>query len=176
MEVHATEPTTTPAPRQHVGVSANVVRAEFLDRSMEATARNLEQFDPSPEIDSHLEWAIAHIQAGRSKQAIAAIRAAIDSNRLEGTESRAISHTADQLCADLERMVVGQALGIKSLCRQLRPVLRAIDTGTPAECADALLRWREIHGSVPCAELTRPGVRRELGVKLCRVLDRLVSA
>lgn len=175
METHGGEPTSVAGSRRHVGVTAAMVRARFLHPSMEATARNLEQFDPSPECDSLLEWAIVHIQAGRREQAIATIETAIRSNELEGDESRSISSTADQLCADLERMMVAQTLGIKALCRQLRPILKAIEHGLPHEVSAAIVEWREVHQTVPTVELSRPGVRRELGVKLSAVMDRLLT-
>lgn len=176
MVVHVAEPTAARESRQHVGVSSTVIRTEVLHRSMEATARNLEQWNPSPEIDSHLERALRDLLTGKPRVAVAAhILAAVHSNHLEGEQNLQINGTADRLVEDLERIVIGQRLGIKALCRKLRPILRGFDAGSPAEAADALGHWRDLRRSVPTAELTRPGVRRELGVKLSRVMDRLLG-
>jgi len=72
-------------------------------------------------------------------------------------------------------MVVGEAMGIKALCRRLRPILKAIDTGHPSRKSTAIVQWREIHGRIPAVELARPGVRRELGVRLSAVMDQLLD-
>lgn len=177
MVVHDTaEPTAGKPSRPQVGVSAQTVRTEFLWPAMEATCHNRDQWNPSPEIDSHFERALHALLTGKSRVVVAAhMLAGIQSNHLEGEQVRTVSGAADLLAADLERIVVGHALGIKALCRKLRPILKAIDAGTPAEQAEALSGWRDIHRLVPCAELTRPGVRRELGKQLSAVMDRLLQ-
>lgn len=174
MEAHVSDPTTGGPSRQHVGITATVVKTEFLDRSMEATCWNLQQFNPSPEIDSDLERALEAIRAGDVKAAERWVLAAIDANHREGQQNLEISGAADQLACELERQVVGATVGIKALCRELRPVLKNVDGGSPAEAADAVLRFRALRARVPAAQLTSKGVRRELGKKLSAVLEGLL--
>ncbi len=142
---------------------------------MEATARNLVAVRSITGVRFASRVGDRSCPAGRGDQAITAIEAAIRSNQLEGDQSRSISGVADRLCADLERMVVGEAMGIKALCRRLRPILKAIDTGHPSRKSTAIVQWREIHGRIPAVELARPGVRRELGVRLSAVMDQLLD-
>lgn len=173
MRVHATEPTAERTPRQTVGVSAATVRTEFLDRSMEATALNLRQFDPSPEIDSDLERALEANSRGDKAAVRRWILAAIEANHLEGRENLAISGTADRLAADLENGAT-EAPGIKRLCRELRPILKTIMVGDPVDCAAAVREFRHIRVRVGVTQLAAPGVRRELGKKLSTVLEGLI--
>lgn len=172
MEAHATEPRTVPASRQPVGITATKIKAEFLDPSMEATCWNLRQFNPSPEIDSDLEFALKEIRARNFEQAERWVLAAIAANHREGQENLRINGAADQLAEELERRVIGAALGIKAICRRLRPILKAIDSGSPAEASEALMSFQVLRREVP--NLDSPGVRRELGKRLTSVLEGLL--
>ena len=172
MKAHVLEPTAVSASRHPVGITAAQVRADFLDRSMEATCWNLRQFDPSPEVDSDLEHALEANRAGDRKATERWILAAIDANHREGEQTLSISAAADELSADLERGMFRAGRGIKSLCGELRPILKAIDGGTPTESASALLRFRRLRTMEP--NLSSSGVKRELGKKLTAVLEGLV--
>jgi DNA-binding transcriptional ArsR family regulator len=154
-------------------VSASAVERAFLEPSMEARVHNLDQYDPSPGIDSQLERirALAHEFPPSSlrEKLLAEVDAAIISNVREGREVLGIAGSADQLVTDLRRIEHGpnsQALGAKAIARYLREPLALLSSpeGTPAgDLVHARQRLHDAIDAVPLLMLMSPAVEHELG-------------
>ena len=121
---HATE--TTPVPAAHNP-------ADFLDRqvhapSMEATCHNLDQHNPSPEIDSIFEFMGVEIEqlpdSPRKQRLSTLLIAAVESNRHEGNQHLAISGDVDQAITDLRRITAGGPAIKRPNVHQLTALLR----------------------------------------------------
>lgn len=165
-------------------VTATFVRKHFLDHSMESTAHNLDQFNPSPEVDSileHLDELADQLPICPVKRRMKAfIRSAIQSNLCEGSECRQISGVADRLVADLhdiETNGVHRALGPKAIARVLRKplqTLRTPDGRSARELADATAAVREVIRSVPRDQLLSDRVAHELAPRKAALLREMV--
>lgn len=181
-----TEATPTPALRNQGGpVTAAFVHRNFLDHSMEATAHNLDQFNPSPEVDSileHLGRLADQLPACPVKRRMKVfINSAIQSNLREGNETREVSAVADRLVADLhdiEANGVRRALGPKAIARALREPLQTLRTPegrAPRELAEATAAVRVVIRSVPRDQLLSDRVAHELAPRKAELLRGIVG-
>lgn len=168
------------------GLTSAVVRSEFLDRAMESTAHNLDQFNPSPETDSILELLRDTINTKifdlvLRQELMELVVAAIHSNRFEGIESQAIAAKADQVTTDLHRMEtagIKMAVSGKAVAARLRDPLKIVRTpaGRPAkEITDAHLSIKAAVAEIPAAQLTSRSARYELGAKNFRALESYLT-
>lgn len=173
-------------------VNSATVRDRILGPALEARARNLEQYDPSPEIDSLLEELRARVQmlaVRRDREALLAlIDEVIASNDLEGREELSVAGVADQLATDLAdyerngKHVPSDRLGCKAIARRLRDPLRLLADPAgrkPAEIVEASRVVRDTIKLVTQVQLLSPTVEHELGKKKFATLveiDRLVRS
>lgn len=129
MNGHGAEVTATQRPHK-------LPRPEFLDRkvlapSIEATCHNLDQHNPTPEVDSIFEFMGVEIEqlpdGPRKRRLSVLLVAAIESNSHEGDQHLAISGDIDQAITDLRRVATGgtivKAPNVHQLTALLRPPL-----------------------------------------------------
>lgn len=167
-------------------ISSTTIEQGVLHRSLEATAHNLFQYDPSPEIDSALErvksLAAALPPGVRRGMLLAELDATIASNLSERRQELAINGFADSLVTDLRRCEhdgaasVNLALTSKSIARRLRGPLSAL-LEKPA--GDVPSEWATVNRTireVPAVQLLGPGVRSQLGPRKYELLVSLVEA
>lgn len=154
-------------------LTAGTARTRLLDPAMEARARNLQQFDPSPAVDSLLErlraLALGFPPSSQREVLVALIDGAIESNILEGGEERLICGVADELVTHLrtaETSGVRRSLGARSIANRLRGPLALIASpaGAPAgELIGACRIVGELVTAIPPSQLLSRAVAHELG-------------
>lgn len=164
-------------------VSAAAIDHAFLAPGMEARAHNLDQFDPSPAVDSQLERIrelALRLPSGPEREALLAeVEAAIASNLSEGTAVLAINGTADQLVTDLrdgERNGLREVLGAKAIARHLRAALECHLHAAEQPATDLVAARETLRAAlaeIPRLMLLSPAVERELGREKFAVLRDL---
>lgn len=165
-------------------VTAAAIDRAFLAPGMDARARNLDQYDPSPGVDSQLERIRAlalRLPPGPEREAlISEVDATILSNSLEGTEILGINGDADRLVTDLRRIERNsdqQALCAKAIARHLREPLRSLvsDSSSTSERVTARRILLETIARVPRLMLLSAGVEHELGREKFALLERFTQ-
>lgn len=155
-------------------VTATAIEQAFLAPGMDARALNLDQYDPSPGVDSQLEriraLALKLPPSSEREVLVSEVDATILSNSLEGEAELTITGAADQLVTDLRRIEhsgKGNAvLGAKAIARHLRQPLECVSRpeGRPmAELITARDQLQQAIATVPLLVLLSCAVERELG-------------
>lgn len=167
-------------------VSAAAIERAFLAPSMDGRAHNLDQYDPSPGVDSSLERIRAlalRLPPGSEREAlIAEVDEAIASNCREAEAELAVSGAADQLVADLRHIErsgqAGTALGAKSIARALRQPLECMTHPDGRAVAELVAARDQLHRAVaeaPLLMLLSSAVERELGGEKFTALRELAE-
>lgn len=162
-------------------ITSALVRNKVLDPAMESLAHNLDQYNPTREVDSYLERALLALDAGDIDKAKRSVLEAIESNRLEAETCGEVAAFGDRLAADLHRIETRGGQGefsTKAICRNLRDPLKIIlrpEGHTPCEITKAHLKVKVAALEIPADELLKDSVRRDLGQKLTVILERYVS-
>jgi hypothetical protein len=166
-------------------LTASAVDRAFLSPGMDARAHNLDQYDPSPGVDSQLERIRAlalRLPPSLMREALLdEIDAAIASNRSEGHSILDISGAADQLITDLRRLEKNNGakmLGAKAIARHVREPLAHLlnpQDCSPRELTDARRILLETIAEVPRLMLLSPTVEHELGRQRFAALRRFAN-
>lgn len=162
-------------------------RTEALEPAMEVIAighsERSDLYDPSPELDSVLEFLLALPRDTPDRAAaITWTSRALAKNELQISHGRTIAGYADELTRDhhdAECNGGATTLGIQAIARALRIPLATIAEPTARTSADERLdAFAAIHAvvtAVPRAQLLSDGVRYELGIAKSAVLERIVN-
>ncbi|HEY0391014.1 MAG TPA: hypothetical protein VGC63_04830 [Solirubrobacterales bacterium] len=166
-------------------VTSSAIDGAFLGPGMEARAHNLDQYDPSPGVDSQLEriraLALRLPPSPECEALMAEVDAAIASNLREAEAELAICGAADQLVTDLrhiERNGGNAALSAKAIARHLRTPLAHVSSpdGVPvADLVNARNALSEAVHAIPLLMLLSRAVEHELGAKKFAVLWALAQ-
>jgi hypothetical protein len=161
-------------------ISSAAIDRGFLAPSMDARAHNLDQYNPSPGVDSQLEriraLALRLPPSPECEALMAEVDEAIASNLREAEAELGLCGTADQLVSDLrhlERNRLADVLGAKAIARHLRPALECslCPQGRSAgELTTARDLLRGVVAEVPRLMLLSAAVERELGKRKFAVL------
>jgi hypothetical protein len=156
-------------------VTSSAIDGAFLQPGMDARAHNLDQYNPSPGVDSQLEriraLALKLPPSPECEALMAEVEAAIASNLREAEAELSICGAADQLVTDLrhiERNGGNAALSAKAIARHLRAPLAHISSpeGVPvADLVNARNTLSEVVDGVPLLMLLSSAVEHELGAK-----------
>lgn len=162
-------------------ISSAAIDRGFLAPSMEARAHNLDQYNPSPGVDSQLEriraLALRLPPSPECEALMGEIDDAIASNLAEADAELGLCGTADQLVSDLrhlERNQLAESLGAKAIARHLRAALDCFlhPQGRPVvEMTAAREVVRAAVAEVPRLMLLSGAVRHELGEQKFSVLQ-----
>ena len=164
-------------------LTAATVKRHGLEPAMEVIAagefEREELFDPSPEIDSVLEYLLTLPQTVERDESIARLRRALRLNECQSVEARIISGFTDELarrCREDELAGVSAAITAKAVARRLREPLAMIASpllfGTDA-LIDASQIIGEAIGKVPSAQLLSPEGAHQLGAERFELLVRI---
>jgi hypothetical protein len=166
-------------------ISAAAVDGAFLSQGMEARAHNLDQYDPSPGVDSQLERIRAlalRLPPSPEREALMAdVDEAIASNVSEAEAELAISGSADQLVSDLrhcERNGIREVIGAKAIAQHLRDPLATILAAdhASASCLTAARHLvRDAIAEIPRLMLLSTAVEHELGSEKFALLRDLTN-
>lgn len=157
-------------------MNAALVRNNFLFPAMEAIAHNIRQFDDSPEVDSILEQlrvrvSTAIVEPELRDELLGLVEECIDSNRLEGVETKSVAKVADEVSADLHRREtagVSKSLSADAIARALRDHCKIVRTPagrTAKELTRSHLAIKQVFDDVPIAQVTAQAVLHQLGAK-----------
>lgn len=173
------------ATTEAVALTAATVKRNGLEPAMEIIAagqiEHYELFDPSPEVDSVLEYLLTLPQTIERDEAIARLHRALHLNECQSAEARVIAGFTDETarrCRDDELNGVSKALTAKSIARRLRDPLVTLSSPTkfPTEdIIDASQIVGEMVGKVQSAQLLSPAVRHELGERKFELLQRIAE-
>lgn len=159
---HATEPTNRPAaPAACGGVSAHLIENRILNPALDGQVVNLDQFNPSPEVDSHLEHVLDALNSGDLERAKKHTLAAIALNHVEGQMLRIIAGTADDAAATMRNVRSSvTALSGRRVVAKLTGPLGALLNGPDAEAARVVVETVRV---TPVSMLTSKQARHQLG-------------
>lgn len=158
-------------------ITSALVRDGVLAPAMESLCHNLQQFDPSPEIDSDCERLREALLLGDHDAAHRYLDRIMESNLLEGELTGEAAENGDRLAADLHhRETRGEGIGFPTLAivRRLRDPLKVVrkpSDHTAKELTFAHQIIKDTVREIPAGELLKASVRRELGNKLFSALS-----
>ena len=175
MDVHATEPKVRQStPATCGGVSAQLLEDGVLHPAMDGTVLNLQQYNPSPEIDSDLEHALEANRRGDTEATEKWILAAIGANHREGQMLRTITGTADEATASL-RSVRGKALGLSGrrvVAKLTGPLGQLLQDPQDFEAARVVV---EVVRATPISMLRSKQTRHQLGKRKFAKLEEFLE-
>lgn len=167
-------------------IGAALIRDRVLHPTMEATAHNLQQYDPTPEDDSFLEHIRRRVNelpvSPLRTEILALVEANIESNVDEGSCVKATAGFADQLAQQLHRIEtagIAESISTKALTRKLRDPLKVVRCPagrTAREITEAHMSIKDVVARHPSSQVLTDDVRRDLGEKLTVVLERYVES
>ena len=181
MVVHSPElmgRTELPTPRR--SLSSHTIESSLLAPSMNGICLNLAQHDPSPEVDSHLEFALEALKIGDLREAESHVQAAVDLNSIEREKLRSIAGVADQAASASRNTLTGpETRSLRSIIRRLRDplkILLAPEKHAAARIARAERIVNEEIQAVPKETLLCATIAHELGKAKFAVLAGRVES
>jgi hypothetical protein len=167
-----------------MSTTAATMKREGLEPAMEVIAvghsEGRDLYDPSPEMDSVMEYLAAQPKSLERDEMIARLAGAILKNDLQIEHGRTIAGFCDELtrlARDAEVSGVSEALSAKAVARHLREPLSRIGDSrrSTVDLIDAFLKVSAATREIPHSQLLSSAVAHELGEPRFALLSRFAE-